>query len=132
MLYGNGIDLTYIPEFSEVLGDKKSHFVSKYFTTGEIEYIHSHGPERSAGHLAARYAAKEAFIKALDGPRLHQEAALKIDYQDIEVKNDSHGRPFLACHGALREYVNTIGITRTHLSISHIGEYAIAQVILET
>ena len=132
MLYGNGIDMAYIPEFQEVLDDPNSFFIGKHFTEQEIEYCRNGGPRRAASRLAARYAVKEAFLKAVDGPRLHQEAAFIPDYRQIEVRNDEYGRPFLRFHDALKEYLREVGIVRSLVTISHTGDYAVAQVLLET
>ena len=131
MIYGCGVDLTYIPEFMEVMSDPKSFFIGKYFTDNEINYVRAKGERRGPGHLAGRYAAKEAFIKALDGPRLHQKEAIQIDYKEIEIRNDDSGRPYLKFYGKILDYLNKIGINKTHLSISHVGDYATAQVIIE-
>ena len=130
MIYGNGIDLAYIPEFQEALDDRASRFIKEYFTELELEYCRAEGPGRAASRLAARYAVKEAFIKALDGPRLHQPPALNIAYREIETRNDNFGRPFIKIHGQLASYTKEIGILNSFVTISHSGQYATAQVML--
>lgn len=131
MIYGSGIDLTLISEFQEVIDDPGSTFIPKYYTRLEIEYCRSQGSRRQARHFAARYAAKEALLKALDGSRLHQKPALHFNYLEAEVNNDEFGRPFLKYYDALNDYVREIGIRKSNLSLSHTGDYAVAQVILE-
>jgi len=132
MLYGSGIDLTFVPEFLEVLRDEKSSFYQKFFTRAEMRHSRARGEERAAQHLAACYAVKEALLKALDGPRLHQPPALAFEYQEIETLNDEFGRPFLRFHGELKNYLMEMGIKKSYVSITHTGDYAMAQVILET
>ena len=132
MIYGNGIDLASIPEFLSAWQEPGTSFFKRFYTEGELEYCRNKGEKQIGGHLAARYAAKEAFIKALDGQRFFKPAAIQVDYRDIEVKNDEHGRPYFKIHNDLADYVNKEGICRMLLSLSHVEDYAIAQVILET
>ena len=132
MIYGSGVDITSIPEFLSAWREPGTAFFKKYYTEGELDYCRSRGEKQIGGHLAARYAAKEAFVKALDGQRLFQPAAIQVDYRDIEVKNDDYGRPFLKIHNELWKYVEKEGVSRILLSLSHVEDYAIAQVILET
>lgn len=73
--------------------------------------------------LAARFAAKEAFLKAL-GTGMFQ-----IPFSEIEVLRDDQGRPYVALRGRAREAAE--GVSRIHLSLSHDGGIAVAFVILE-
>ena len=132
MIYGIGIDLTYIPEFRSAWNEPGTTFFDKYFTGREIEYCQSKGESQLPNHFAARYAAKEAFIKALDSPKLYSPELIKIDFREIEVLNDTGGRPFLKIYSKLKDYTVSEKISKMFLSISHVEEYAIAQVILET
>ena len=80
----------------------------------------------AAQHYAARFAAKEAALKALQtGWRGG------IGWQDIEVAARQSGAPFLIFSGQVLEVFEKFGATATHLSISHTTEHAIAQVVLE-
>ena len=131
MTQGLGIDIVCISEFAKICGDPDSAFVKNHFTSGESNYA-----EKSAGtaatHLAGRYAAKEAIIKALESMHLFRPALLKhLSYRDMEVANDPHGRPYVIFYGALQEIVQELKV-KSLLSLSHDGDYAIAQVILET
>ena len=132
MIYGIGIDITHIPEFLNAWKEPGTTFFDKYFTVKEIEYCRSKGEKQLANHFAARYAAKEALVKALDSPKLYSPQLLKIDFRDMEVLNDPNGRPFMKVYNNLKEYLSRENIGKIFVSLSHVEEYAIAQVILET
>jgi len=101
-------------------------FVERVFTAREREYCESKGVT-AAQSYAARFAAKEAFLKALKtGWRG------KITWQDMEIVNDADGVPSLNVKGEARSILDEMGGPRIHLSISHTTEHAVAQVILET
>lgn len=131
MIYGIGIDITSIPEFRNAWNEPGTNFFNKYFTANEIDYCKGKGEKQLGNHFAARYAAKEAFIKALDSPKLYSPPLIAIDYRDIEIKNDEYGRPFLVIYNKLKEYFVAEKIQKIYLSLSHVDDYAIAQVILE-
>jgi len=100
-------------------------FVDRVFTTAEREYCDSRGVV-AAQHYAARFAAKEAALKALQtGWRGG------ISWQDVEVSARESGAPYLIFRGQVLEVFDNFGATATHLSISHTSEHAIAQVVLE-
>ena len=80
----------------------------------------------AAQHYAARFAAKEAVLKALQtGWRGG------ISWQDIEIVSQESGAPFLILHGLVRALFEKSGATAVHLSLSHTSEHAIAEVVLE-
>jgi holo-[acyl-carrier protein] synthase len=100
-------------------------FRERVFTVGERDYCEQRGAV-AAQHYAARFAAKEAFLKALgtgwrDG----------IAWHEVEVANRADGRPFFVVTGKAREIYDQLGATAAHLSLSHTAEHAIAQVVLE-
>ena len=100
-------------------------FVERVFTERERAYCEGKGAA-AAQSYAARFAAKEAFLKALKtGWRG------KITWQDIEVVNDADGVPSLTVTGEASTILESVGMPQIHLSISHTTEHAIAQVILE-
>jgi len=100
-------------------------FVERVFTVAEREYCDSKGAA-AAQSYAARFAAKEAFLKALKtGWRG------KIQWQDIEVLRDTEGVPSLKVTGEASVILEKMGSPDVHISISHTAEHAIAQVILE-
>jgi len=100
-------------------------FADRVFTTGERAYCESRGAV-AAQHFAARFAAKEATLKALlTGWRGG------ISWQDVETALRDSGAPYLIFHGRVKELFKESGASAAHLSLSHTSEHAIAQVILE-
>jgi len=100
-------------------------FRERVFTEAERAYCDSRGGA-AAQHYAARFAAKEAAFKALrtgwrDGLAWHH----------VEVAADALGAPLLQLSGHARELFEQLGARRTHLSLSHTSEHAVAQVIFE-
>jgi len=97
----------------------------RVFTAAERDYCDAKGAA-AAQSYAGRFAAKEAFLKAIQtGWRG------KITWQDIEVVNDSDGVPTLIVTGEALKVLSDRGADHVHLSISHTAEHAVAQVILE-
>jgi holo-[acyl-carrier protein] synthase len=100
-------------------------FVERVYTISERAYCDGRGAV-AAMHYAARFAAKEATLKALQ-----TGWAGGIAWQDIEVTALDSGAPFLIFHGRVLELYEESGARAAHLSMSHTTEHAIAQVILE-
>lgn len=122
MILGVGIDVVRIDRIAhwwENLG-----LVARYFHPLEIESIRRKGGG-IAGSLAARFAAKEAFAKAL-GTGLRG-----FSLNEVQVENDPHGRPYLVLHGRARELFARRGGSRAHLSLTHEKDAAIAVVVIE-
>ena len=100
-------------------------FRERVFTTGEQAYCDGRGVVAEQ-HYAARYAAKEAALKALQtGWRGG------ISWHDVEVSSLESGAPIITFSGEARRLFEVSGATAAHLSISHTAEHAIAEVILE-
>jgi holo-[acyl-carrier protein] synthase len=119
-----GVDLVDVPGFAEQLSDTASAFAEHTFTAEERRTA-----KGDARRLAARFAAKEAFVKAWSGSRRGQPPLLAhIDLKEIEVVDDGYGRPGLRLHGAVAD---AAGPVATRLSLSHDGPSAIAFVVLE-
>jgi len=108
----------------EVL-DRTPRFRERVFTASERDYCDARGAA-SAQHYAARFAAKEAALKALG-----TGWSGGVGWQDVEVSNDEAGRPRLVFRDAALELFRRAGAARAHLSLSHTSEHAVAQVILE-
>ena len=100
-------------------------FTERVFTTNERVYCDSRGVV-APQHYAARFAAKEAVLKALQTGWTGG-----IAWQDIEITALPSGAPILHFHGRVRELYEQSGATAAHLSISHTTEHAVAQVVLE-
>jgi holo-[acyl-carrier protein] synthase len=125
MILSIGIDITEVYRMRDTIA-RTPRFVERVFTAAEREYCESKGVT-AAHSYAARFAAKEAFLKALKtGWRG------KITWQDMEIVNDADGVPSLNVKGEARRILDEKGGPRIHLSLSHTSEHAVAQVILET
>ena len=126
-----GIDLVAVDAFADQLGSVGSVFAERTFTARELRA--SGGHSGAAAHLAGRFAAKEAFVKAFSGARPGRAPVLPdMDWRDVEVRVDGWGRPALALHGALAAAVRaTLGEITLHVSITHEPSMAAAVVILE-
>jgi holo-[acyl-carrier protein] synthase len=126
-----GIDLVGVAEFASQLGSVGSAFAERTFTAGELRA--SGGSAGAAQHLAGRYAAKEAFVKAFSGARPGRApVAPDMDWREVEVVTDGWGRPVLALHGALAQAVAaTLGPVTLHVSLTHEPTMAAAVVVIE-
>jgi holo-[acyl-carrier protein] synthase len=148
VILGLGLDVVDVEAFAAQLADPASGFVEATFRPGERRRGAAPGPSGTAGraagaagaprwaqHLAGRFAAKEALVKAWSVARRGQPPALaQVDLRDVEVVDDGFGRPGLRLHGPVRAAVAGLapGATVTaHVSISHDGPTAAAVVILE-
>ncbi len=123
-IVGSGIDLARIPRFRRFIDEGKFAVLERIFTSAERDYALSR--KDPASHFAVRFAAKEAFVKAL-GTGLR----FGLSWQQIEVVRDELGRPSLELSGRALELMAEKGATRSHLSYSHDGDYGVASVILE-
>ena len=120
---GVGIDLVDVARMERAL-ERRPRLAQRLFHPTEISYASSR--PRPAMHLAARFAAKEAALKALGtGWRG------SITWHDVEVIRQETGEPALLFHGEAREIFRRTGATLAHLSLSHTAEHAVAQVVLE-
>lgn len=127
-IVGIGIDLVSIPEFAEQV-DQPGTVFAETFTPGERRDA-ADKSSLAARHLAARWAAKEAVIKAWSGSRFAQRPMLtEAIYRDIEVITDMWGRPKVRLTGAIADHLADVVI---HVSLTHEGDTAAAVAILET
>lgn len=124
MIVAIGIDIIEVARIREVLW-RTPGFRRRVFTAAERSYCDSRGVV-SAQHYAARFAAKEAMLKALQtGWRGG------ITWQDVEVAAHESGAPYLILEGVVKDLFAASGATTAHLTMSHTSEHAIAQVTLE-
>jgi holo-[acyl-carrier protein] synthase len=107
-----GIDIEEISRFQNKTLENDAAFLKRLFTEKELEYCFS--GKNPAQHLAARFCAKEAAIKALSG-------IVNIPYKDIEVLNEKSGKPYLAINGCS---------FKTKISLSHTKTTACATVLV--
>ncbi len=123
-ILGVGTDLARIGRFRDFLQQGKTALIDRLFTAEEKAYALDR--KDPAPHLAARFAAKEAFLKAL-GLGLREG----MSWHDMSVARDDLGKPSLVLTGAAAAICRARGVDRVHLSYSHDGDYAQAVVILE-
>lgn len=124
MILGTGVDIVAVERVARAVDRYGERFLRRVFTPAEIAYCTSAEAHRAA-RLAARFAAKEAVLKAL-GIGLRG-----VRWTDAEVCRDELGRPSVRLTGRLAEIAAARGATRIHLSLSHTQEYAVAQVVIE-
>ena len=125
MIISIGIDIVEVYRIAETI-QRTPRFVERVFTVNERAYCDAKGAA-AAQSYAARFAAKEAFLKALKtGWRG------KITWHDMEILNDAQGVPSLTIKGEARNLLENLGADKIHLSISHTTDHAVAQVILES
>jgi holo-[acyl-carrier protein] synthase len=125
MIYGIGTDIVEIERFQRFLDTGNTALLDRLFTPAERSRCQK--LKDAASCLAARFAAKEAFLKAL-GTGLRDG----ISWLDIEVSNDDLGKPALTLSGKAAEQYQLKQLTTIHLSLSHDGGSAVAMVILES
>jgi holo-[acyl-carrier protein] synthase len=117
-----GIDLVQVSRVTASLARFGDRFMRRIFTDGEIAYATS-SPSLVAERFAARLAAKEAAMKALD---LGEQG---VGWREIEVQRAPSGAPTLVLHGTAHACARKTGVNSVELSLSHEGDYATAVVI---
>jgi holo-[acyl-carrier protein] synthase len=123
VIYGVGIDLVRISRIDAAIGRHGRRFAERILTEHELaEYTAS---RHKAGFTAKRFAAKEALLKAL-GTGLR----MGIGWHDMEVRQDTLGKPYFVCSGRVQELFDERAIAASFLSISDEDEYAAAFVTL--
>jgi len=124
MIYGIGVDIVKIERFKRALDRWGDRLSTRVFTPKELSICNTKAqPSR---HLALRFAAKEAFLKAL-GIGMFQG----VTWTEIEIINDPLGRPLMTVRGKAEMICREKGITEIFVSISHEAEYGVAHVLLE-
>ncbi len=116
MIVGIGVDLVDIARFERTL-ERTPRLLARLFSPAE--------QTRSPRSLAARYAAKEALIKALGGSD-------GVHWTEIEITPEASGRPWFTLTGSTAAVVAERGITQLHLSMSHDAGFATAFVVAES
>ena len=124
MIVGVGVDLVVISRIRRLMERWQNRFLQRVFTPDELAYaLRRRDP---AEHLAARFAAKEATLKAL-GTGL----TLGVRWREMEVQRVRGARPTLALSGRTQTLGSARGVRVLHLSLTHDGDYALAQVVAE-
>ncbi len=123
ILLAHGIDLVEVKRVEQMLGKHPQRFLDKCFTPAELKYCQAN-PQRMGEHLAARFAAKEAILKALG-----TGWSGGILWTDAEVVRETTGRPTVRLHGKAAALAESMGITVWSLTISHVKTHAVASAI---
>jgi len=123
MIVGFGIDVVDVARIErQISGPSAERFLARVFTARERAFCDARRDR--ANPYAARFAAKEAAMKALGAP-----AGLR--FTDFEVRREG-GAPALVMTGAARRAAEALGVGRTHLTLAHDGGVAVAAVIMES
>ncbi|MEQ8844156.1 MAG: holo-ACP synthase [Phycisphaerales bacterium] len=121
-IVGHGIDLVEVARIERLLGEHGDRFLERVFTHGEQAYARD--ARRRVEHLAARFAAKEAVLKALGTGWRHG-----IAWTDVEVVRDAAGQPGVALSGEALNWAEKAGVGGWRLSLSHTAGFAAASAI---
>ncbi len=124
MILGVGTDLAEVSRIRESITRFGERFLNRIYTPGEQTYALSKA--NSAERFAARFAAKEAGMKAIGTGWSHG-----VTWQDFAVINEPSGRPTLRLGGVAREVADHLGVRSISLSLTHTKEMAFAVVIIE-
>ena len=113
-----GVDMIEIDRVARVLQRHPRRFLERVFTPEEVAFCRGRVPE-----LAARFAAKEATMKALG------TGARSVAWRDIEVLPDRRGKPLVYLYGGAAERAELIGLDAMDISLSHLADFAVAVVV---
>jgi holo-[acyl-carrier protein] synthase len=122
VILGLGVDLCPVDRIERILDRHGALFIERVFT--EVEQAYAAKFKKQGERLAARFAAKEATIKALGAPE-------GMKWRDMAVANDASGAPALHLEGRAKARADEMGVSRALVSLSHAGNMAVAVVILE-
>lgn len=124
MILGIGVDMVAIARVRGMRERQGQAFLEKCFRSDEVAYCM--GKKRVDESLAARFAAKEAVMKALG-----TGWAEGVSFRGIEVVRLPSGAPTVVLHGGAGERAAALGVARIHLSLSHTDDHAIAYAVAE-
>ena len=124
MIVGIGVDVVHIPRIRGAIERWQERFLGRVFTPDELAYARRR--RDPAEHLAARFAAKEATLKAL-GTGL----AMGARWREVEVRRARGEPPRMALSGRTAALGAARGVRVLHVSLTHDGDYAVAQVLAE-
>lgn len=125
MLLGIGVDIVEVAKVADSIREYGNPYLEKLFTPREIEYCESAAIPLQ--RYAGRIAVKEAAMKALS-----TGWGQGVEWLDFEVMNEPSGQPTLQVYGTGARLFEERGISKIFVSISHIPEFAIALVVLES
>jgi len=122
MIIGTGIDIIEVLRIKRALNAWGSKFLGRVFTKRELSYANR--KKFSHENLAARFACKEAVLKAFGDTRVG------IRLKNIEILNDSKGKPEVILHKEAKEFANNNNLNKIIVSMSHTSNYAVSNAIL--
>ena len=124
MIIAIGIDLVEVSRIEEIFARRGERFRARIFTADEISYCEQRASKLAS--YAVRFAAKEAAMKALG-----TGWSGGVGWMDVEVVSLPGGAPALRLQGRALELMRDIGANKAHVSLTHSGNLAIAEVVLE-
>jgi holo-[acyl-carrier protein] synthase len=124
MILGIGTDLAEVERIRESIARFGDRFLNRIYTERERAYASSKA--NAAERFAARFAAKEAGMKAIGTGWRHG-----VTWKDFEVANEPSGRPTLRLSGVASQIAERMGVKRISVSLTHTSQTAFAVVILE-
>ena len=119
---GHGVDVVECPRISLLLEHHGDRFLKRVFTPHELAYCRKH--KETTQHLAGRFAAKEAVLKAL-GTGMRG----RMKWTDVQIANDDLGKPEIVLSGESALVAERMGVAQVLVSISHTREHAVASAI---
>lgn len=118
-IIGTGVDLVEVPRFEQASRKWGRHFIGRLFTAQELAYAAKR--RARSQHLAVRFAAKEAVVKALGAPK-----GLGLEWKDLEITRTPSGQPQVVFHRTMKRWQKF----QVHLSLTHTAKYAVASAIV--
>ena len=123
MIIGTGVDIVEVSRIKNAAVRWKENFLKRIFTDKELNY--SKERTTSYQHLAARFAAKEAVLKALGNGWTNM-----VEWKDIDIWNEKSGKPNVRLSGEVERLSKKMGVGDIIISMSHTRTYAVANAIL--
>ena len=120
-IIGTGVDLVEVPRFQRAIQRWGDRFLNRLFTPAELAYARAR--KTMVQHLAVRFAAKEAVVKALGAPK-----GLGLEWHDLEIAHASTGQPHVVFHGTMRRWLGL----EIHISLTHTHQYAVATAFISS
>ena len=124
MIVGLGLDIAEIDRIEAAIVRHGAPILERLFTPSEVAYCESY--KNRFERYAGRFAAKEAAMKALGTGWRHG-----VRWRDIEVTREPSGKPTLRLNGVARSFADRLGVKHISITITHSGNFALAQVIFE-
>jgi holo-[acyl-carrier protein] synthase len=126
VIVGIGTDVVSIERIAGVLARHGERFVNRVLSPDERARYERTNARARAGHLAKRWAAKEAFAKAI-GTGIHPP----FSWQSITVGRDAKGKPLVIPDEKMAQHLKTLGVTDSHITLTDDAGIAVAFVVLE-